>query len=140
MNLRYLLDTNTISEPLKPYPDAQVAERLDRFHNQLALPVFVVYELLRGAYLMPESKKRLRVLRYVEQTIRYLPVLPYTQASAEWHGREAARLQALGKSPPFIDAQIAAVAVTNDLVLVTRNTADFINFSGLQLENWFPNP
>lgn len=137
MSLVYLLDTNTISEPIKPSPNKQVVERIERYYSQSALPVFVVYELIRGAYQLPESKKRLRVLRYIENAISRLPILPYTQVSAEWHGEEAARLQNLGKSSPFIDAQIAAVAKTNNLILVTRNTADFKNFSDLQLDNWF---
>lgn len=137
MSLLYLLDTNTISEPLKPSPNRQVVERIKLYHARIALPVFVVYELIRGAYQLPESQKRLRVLRYIENTIHKLPILSYTQASAQWHGREAARLQSIGKSPPFIDAQIAAVANTNNLILVTRNTADFKNFDDVQLDNWF---
>lgn len=137
MTLIYLLDTNTISEPIRPSPNKQVVERIEQYYAQIALPVFVVYELIRGAYQLPESKKRLRVLRYIENAIYCVPILPYTQISAEWHGREAARLQGIGKSPPFIDAQIAAVAKTNNLTLVTRNTADFKNFADLQLDNWF---
>lgn len=137
MSLIYLLDTNTISEATKPSPNSQVIEKIDRFQAQIALPIFVVYELTRGAYQLPESKKRSRLLRYAEKTIAELPVLLYTEKSAIWHGKEAARLQSIGKSPPFIDAQIAAVAVTNNLILVTRNTADFQHFADLQLENWF---
>lgn len=137
MSITYLLDTNTVSEPLKPAPSKQVIRCMEQYYDQIALPVFVVYELIKGAYQLPESQKRLRILRYVENVILQLPVLPYTQASAEWHGQEAARLQGIGKSPPFLDAQIAAVAKANDLILVTRNTEDFKNFSGLQVENWF---
>lgn len=40
------------------------------------------------------------------------------------------------RSPPFVDGQIAAIAYVNDLILVTRNTEDFSNFSDLKLENW----
>jgi tRNA(fMet)-specific endonuclease VapC len=137
MNLVYVLDTNTISEPIKPSPNAQIIEQLERYQAQIALPVFVVYELIRGAYQLPESKKQVRILRYVEKTISQLPVLPYTQEAANWHGIEAARLQSIGKSPPFIDAQIAAIARTNNLILVTRNTEDFKHFADLELKNWF---
>jgi tRNA(fMet)-specific endonuclease VapC len=42
-----------------------------------------------------------------------------------------------GKTPPFFDGQIAAIAFVNELVLVTRNTADFAAFEELQLENWW---
>ena len=42
-----------------------------------------------------------------------------------------------GLTPAFADGQIAAIASTNNLILVTRNTSDFINFSDLLMENWF---
>lgn len=64
-------------------------------------------------------------------------MLLYTKEAAYWHGMETARLQSIGKSPAFIDAQIAAVAKANNLILVTRNTEDFKNFADLKLENWF---
>ena len=63
--------------------------------------------------------------------------MSYTKEAATWHGKETARLQNIGKSPPFLDAQIASVAKTNDLILVTRNIIDFQNFTELKLENWF---
>ena len=42
-----------------------------------------------------------------------------------------------GLTPAFADGQIAAIASTNQLILVTRNTKDFINFGDLTIENWF---
>jgi tRNA(fMet)-specific endonuclease VapC len=135
--LTYLLDTNTISEPTKPSPNQKVIEKLDTFQAQVALPVFAIYEMIQGAYQLPESRKRSRILHYIEDTIAGLPVLLYTKEAAYWHGKETARLQSIGKSPSFIDAQIASVAVAHDLILVTRNTEDFKYFANLQLENWF---
>ena len=43
----------------------------------------------------------------------------------------------IGKSPAFIDGQIAAIAAVNNLIIVTNNVSDFANFANLQLENWF---
>ncbi|MGB1250718.1 MAG: VapC toxin family PIN domain ribonuclease, partial [Candidatus Promineifilaceae bacterium] len=48
-----------------------------------------------------------------------------------------ARLSRIGRSPAFIDGQIASVAAANNLILVTRNVHDFINFQGITIENWF---
>jgi len=135
--LIYLLDTNTISEPTKLLPNQNIIEKLDAFQTQIALPVFAIYEMVQGAYLLPESRKRTRILYYIENVIAGLPVLLYTKDAAYWHGMETARLQSIGKSPAFIDAQIAAVAKANNLILVTRNTEDFKNFADLKLENWF---
>jgi tRNA(fMet)-specific endonuclease VapC len=65
-----------------------------------------------------------------------LPILPYDEAAAEWHAMERARLAALGRTLPFVDGQIAAIAQTNNLVLVTANAVDFRDFAGLTIEDW----
>jgi hypothetical protein len=57
------------------------------------------------------------------------PILDYNRDAAEWHARERARLEVSGKTPPFVDAQIAAIACVNNLVLVTANQPDFPRFS-----------
>jgi tRNA(fMet)-specific endonuclease VapC len=74
---------------------------------------------------------------YNQFVLSKFSTLSYTKEAADWHGKEAARLQSIGKSPPFIDGQIAAVAKVNNLILVTRNTDDFKHFSDIKLENWF---
>ena len=63
-------------------------------------------------------------------------MLPYNREAADWHALERARLGALGRTPPFVDGQIAAIAYINDLVLVTSNTAAFEDFGGLRVESW----
>ena len=57
-----------------------------------------------------------------------------------WHGAPRAQLEARGQRPPFADSQIAAIAATQKLVLVTRNTADFATFEGLEVRNWVSQP
>jgi len=52
------------------------------------------------------------------------------------NAKELARLSSRGKTPSFVDGQIASIARINELILVTRNSADFKEFSGLTLENW----
>jgi tRNA(fMet)-specific endonuclease VapC len=137
MSLIYLLDTNTISEPLKATPNQQVIENIARYHAKIAIAAVVFYELVRGVELLPDSKKRLKTTDYIESVVVKFPILPYTQEAAKWHGETAACLQLQGKTPPFVDTQIAAVAKTNNLILVTRNVDDFENFTDLKIENWF---
>ena len=48
-----------------------------------------------------------------------LPILDYGWEAADWHARECARLSAAGRKPPLVDGQIAAIAHSNGLVLVT---------------------
>ena len=57
-------------------------------------------------------------------------------AAADWHAAERARLTGLGRTPPFVDGQIAAIAHVNGLVLVTANVADFRHFADLSVEDW----
>ncbi len=64
-------------------------------------------------------------------------MLPFDRAAAEWMGVERARLLKAGVAPAYRDAQIAAVAATRKLVVVTRNVADFRAFRGLRVQNWF---
>ena len=65
-----------------------------------------------------------------------MQILPYDTRAAEWHAIERARLTSVGKTPAFVDGQIAAVAVTNDLALVTLNAAHYGGFSTLSLLDW----
>lgn len=74
--------------------------------------------------------------QYINDVVLRLPILPYDAAAAMWHATERARLAAIGRTPPFVDSQIAAIAVTNGLTLVTLNAADYAHFDGLRLEEW----
>jgi tRNA(fMet)-specific endonuclease VapC len=65
-----------------------------------------------------------------------MAILPYDQAAAEWHAAERARLTAIGKTPPFVDGQIMAIAQTNGLILATLNPTDYMAFTGVQVEDW----
>jgi hypothetical protein len=58
-----------------------------------------------------------------------VPILPYDDRAAQWHAEERARLYQ--KTPPFIDGQIAAVAVVNELTLITNNLLDERDASAL---------
>ena len=137
MSLAYLLDTNIVSEPLRPVPNQQVLERLKRHEDEIALAAIVWHELLFGVYRLSPSARRSAIEQYLSQVITpTVPVLPYDNQAAHWHASERARLVRLGKTPPFADGQIAAIARVNDLILVTTNVADFALFQDIQLEDW----
>jgi tRNA(fMet)-specific endonuclease VapC len=138
MPIRYALDTNIISEPSRPNPNPRVVELLNERIGQVAIPSPAWYELVFGLERLPQGKKRVFVAGYLaEVLVRSIPILPYTQEAAEWHAGEQARLFRLGETRPYVDGMIAAVAVANDLILVTRNVDDYAGFEGLHLENWF---
>ncbi len=136
--IRYLLDTNIVSEPTRKEPDERVMERYAAHAGEMAIPSVVWHELVYGTRRLPEGKKRTYLEGYLRQVVApTLPVLPYDEEAAAWHGRERARLESVGKPRPFSDGLIAAIAATRPLVLVTRNTKHFAPFDGLDIENWF---
>ena len=65
-----------------------------------------------------------------------VPILPYDASAAEWHASERARLTRLGRTPPFVDGQIAAVARLNGLEVVTTNVEDYLDFEGITVRDW----
>ena len=135
--MRYLLDTNTVSEPLRPRPNAGVITRLQEHEGLIALPAPVWHELRFGCSRLTWSRRREAIERYLDKVVlESFPILDYDWPAADWHARERARLVAEGRTPPFIDGQIAAIAHANGLVLVTSNTDDFQAFENLKLESW----
>jgi tRNA(fMet)-specific endonuclease VapC len=138
MTLRYLLDTNIISEPVRPLPNANVMAKLIEAKSTVAIASIVWQEVLLGCYRMPDSKRRRAIEAYLQEEVKVkLPILPYTQEAAEWFAKERARLIPIGLTPSYADGQIAAIAKVNNLILVTRNVADYANFQELPIENWF---
>lgn len=136
--LRYLLDTNVLSEPARRNPDLGVRSRLQEHRQQACTAAPVLHELQYGLARMPGGARRRALALYLEQVLRpRLVILPYDSEAALWHATERARLAARGRTPAHVDGQIAAIASTNDLTVVTRNTSDFEDFADLRVENWF---
>lgn len=135
--IKYLLDTNVVSEAIKTTPNGNVMKKIEKHQNEIATAVVVWHELQFGYRRLPASRKQSLIKTYLEEVVApSLPILPYERAAAEWHADQRARLAAAGKTPCFVDGQIAAIAKVNALTLVTRNTIDFKIFSGLKVENW----
>ena len=133
----YLLDTNVVSEPLRPEPSEGVVRKLRVHGEESAIPAPVWHELRFGCARLPPSRRRDTLERYLEDVVlASFPVLDYDHEAADWHARQQARLVAAGQTPPFVDGQIAAIAHVNDLILITSNDRDFEKFQGLRLERW----
>jgi tRNA(fMet)-specific endonuclease VapC len=140
MSLNYLLDTNILSEAKRPHPNEKVMEKLRLYRQETATAILVIHEMLYGCFRLPISKKRQDIEDYINNVIlAEIPLFDYDLKSAQYHAQERARLSKIGKNPGFIDGQIASIAVTNNLILVTNNVADFQDFDGINIENWFIN-
>lgn len=137
MEIKYLLDTNIISEPLRPHSNQKVLQKLEQYQQKIAIASVVWHELRYGMELLEHSKKREKIKYYLDQVVKKLSILPYHETAGEWHAKERAKLEKKGLLTDFVDGQIAAIAKTNGLILVTRNTKDFSHFEHLAIENWF---
>ncbi len=135
--VRYLLDTNTLSEVLKPQANSNVIEKWLKYDYEISTASIVVFEILNWAYGNKSVAKQTQIMDFIENTILKLKIYDYDTNAAYWHSTEYFRLVSQGKTPTKLDGQIAAIAKVNGLILVTRNVKDFINYQDLKIENWF---
>jgi len=135
--MKYLLDTNVLSEPLKLEPNRKLMAMLKMHQDDIATASPVWHELLFGCLRLPLSRKREMIATYLENVVlRNMDIFPYDDRAAEWHAEQRAILYSQGKAPSFVDGQIAAIARVNGMTLVTRNTHDFKSFDDLKVLNW----
>ena len=127
----FLLDTNVISEPPKARPNPKLLARLRQHDGEIAISALTWHEVSYGLERMPDGEKKDLLRAYLDVVRRTLPILPYDDRAAAWHALLRARVK---KTPPFVDGQIAAIAATNDLTLVTADR-DFGEL-GVKLANW----
>lgn len=124
-----LLDTNLVSEPLRPKPDPRVIDWIDaQSLETLYLSVITVSELRAGIALLPSGKRRKTLERSLEQQVLPLfkaRILPFDLASTPAYARLLAQSRASGQAIGMADACIAAIAATHQLTIATLDTASF---------------
>jgi predicted nucleic acid-binding protein len=133
-----ILDTNVVSEPLKPRPDEAVLEWLDRqAPATLFLTTIGCAELWAGIACLPAGRRRTQLQQAMAREV--LPLFPgrildFDQESALAFGTLAAAAQAAGHPVNFADCAIAAIATRHRFMLATRNVRDFRDL-GIRLVN-----
>jgi tRNA(fMet)-specific endonuclease VapC len=119
---------------MKPVPSAHVIKALEEHEGMCAIPAIVFHEIRYGILRMADGRKKDRLMDYFSNVIQpFLPVIPYDEHAAYFHADFRAERPPL----PFADGQIASIAIANNLILVTRNTSDFLGIRHLMVENWF---
>lgn len=125
-----ILDTNVLSELLRPRPDARVREWFAaRREDELYTTAITVQESFYGAELLPESVRRSALLARLERLyadILSARVLPFDGVSARYTAVVLAHSRAKSAAMHQADAQIAGIALQHGATLATRNTSDFI--------------
>jgi predicted nucleic acid-binding protein len=136
----FLIDTNVLSEVLRPSPDPNVlAWSIQAPQEKLFLSVVSLGELSKGLAMMPSGQKKARLEESVSNLIEKWfagRILPVSEGIARrWGVLESERLS-LGRPIHVPDAQIAATALEHQLTLVTRNLKDFEHLGIGLLNPW----
>jgi predicted nucleic acid-binding protein len=140
--MSFLLDTNVVSEWVKPLPDKGVVAWLaEADEDRIFISVVTLAELCHGIARMAAGGRRTRLdawLRH-ELPLRFEGrVLAVDAAIADAWGHVVAESDRVGRRIGAIDAFIAASAKVHSLTLVTRNTSDFEPIVTAMVNPWAP--
>ncbi|MGA1856335.1 type II toxin-antitoxin system VapC family toxin [Azospirillum sp. 11R-A] len=136
--MRFLLDTNIISNIVKPTPSASLmAWMAEQNDEDLYISTLTVAEIRRGILQMPAGKRRDRLDAWFSglegpQSLFAGRILPFDESAALVWARLMAEGSAAGRPRSALDTVIAAVAEANGCITVTDNERDF---AGIQILN-----
>ncbi len=129
----YLLDTNTLIYFFKGL--GRIPERmLAAAPGEIVLPSITVYEIETG---IAKSKQPEMLRKDLDDLLSMVNVLPFEMPEARSAARIRAYLETAGTPIGPYDILIAAIAMVNDLILVTRNVREFSRIERLRVENWY---
>jgi toxin FitB len=138
--VRFLLDTNVVSEMVKPHPNVGVLRWLhEADEDSLLVSVITVAELRFGVQRLATGARRDRLDAWVQEqfTQRFEGrLLAVDEEIAETWGALMAASEAQGRRMNVMDCFLAATAVVHGATLVTRNVGDFSGLSGEVLDPW----
>ena len=129
----YLIDTNVLSEPAKPAPNAKLLRWLADHDAELLISVLTLGEIVKGIELMSSGKRRRAMERWFEQieewaTDRVLPVdAEVMRAWGAYYAKQSKR----GRALDVMDSLLAATALTHGLTIASRNLTDFPDVPGV---------
>lgn len=142
-----LLDTNVLSEALKPAPAPQVVAWLDARFTDCAISALTVFELAAGVSMMAKGRRRDVLSQAIRRVIQRFAERTYSfdvaaaHAAADLLAKARARGLALHQVPAKLaDLQIAGIANAYQLELATRNVADFHGLGIELVDPWTQSP
>ncbi|MEA2072136.1 MAG: type II toxin-antitoxin system VapC family toxin [Campylobacterota bacterium] len=131
--MKYLLDTNIISEFISKIPNKRVIDYiLTLDENDLYLSVITIGEIKAGIEKLDSGSKKEKLLHWLENDLlnRFQDKIVDidTEVMLQW-GTTNNRLKQLGKPLPIMDSLIGATSEIKDFILITRNEKDFKNLN-----------
>ena len=141
--MNFLLDTNLVSEWVKPHPDLGVVAWLGNAdEDRIFISVVTLAELRHGIEGLAGGQRHRRLNEWLQHELPQRfggRILPIDAAIADAWGRIVARREALGRPIGTMDAFIAATAQVHDLTLATRNVSDFESSVDAIVNPWSQN-
>lgn len=134
-----LLDTNVVSEAMKPEPDLAVRRWLD---EQSAETVFLssvtVAELMFGIGALPKGKRKDKLTSALDGLMDLFAdrIVPFDTRAARHYAVVAVKARAAGKGFPTPDGYIAAIAASLDLAVASRDTSAFMAVGLTVIDPW----
>jgi tRNA(fMet)-specific endonuclease VapC len=129
----YLLDTNIISALQKNNQNV-ISKIIEVGFDQISICTVVLAECYFGAY--KNKVKSQKLIEYYNNAFIDVNIYDFDINSSVIFAQIKAGLSTKGLVVADLDLQIASIAISNNLILVTNNTKDFINIKGLVLEDW----
>lgn len=123
-----LLDTNVVSEAMKPAPDDAVRVWLDeQAAETLFLSSVTVAELKFGIGVLPVGRRKDALGRMLDGVMALFAdrILPFDLDAARHYAQCAVKARAIGKGFPTPDGYIAAIAIAKGFTVATRDTSAF---------------
>ena len=127
--VKWLLDTNALSELTKPSPASELIEWLEANEADTAVSAITIGEMVAGIERLPDGKKRrtlARALKFLREDYAG-KIFDFTEGAAVEWGRLVAEAQKQGRKLSVLDSQIEATAIHYGLTVVTRNSSDFFH-------------
>ena len=124
-----ILDTNVISDAMKPEPTSIVRDWLDeQAAETLYLSSVTVAELLFGIGALPEGQRKKKLATLLDGLLSLFDgrILPFDTDAARHYADLAVTARNLGKGFPTPDGYIAAIAATHGFAVATRDTSAFV--------------
>ncbi|WP_337172681.1 type II toxin-antitoxin system VapC family toxin [Gemmatimonas aurantiaca] len=123
-----VLDTNVVSEAMRPAPDERVLRWLNaQSAEALFLTSVTLAELYFGVAAMPAGQRKTRLTAFVDELLQSQEhrALPFDLAAARHHAELALRARKSGPGLPVPNGYIAAIAASHGFAVATRDTTPF---------------
>lgn len=134
-----ILDTNVVSELMRPQPDTRVREWISgRRSGELGTTAITVAEIRHGIERLPDGRRKDGLLSAATDLFAAFGSLvqPFDALAAAWFGPVMVRRARLGMPIEGFDAQIAAICRAREASLATRNVKDFLETGVTVVDPW----